>query len=575
MRAGRALLAAAVAAAGMLPAAGDGPVPSDPASPVERFVPRPAGVEKAMTLWYGPYTIPAGQDLNRFTLDVPLHGGFITAVAPNLLDATTLHEPSDFEMHIHHAHWLRISNDPEYEYYYQFGPGGLSWVFGTGEEQTQGSVDERAAADPAGPRYGIYVKPVEPNLFVYMLHNKTTTARTVYVTLDVRFVYGSAEAIASASCADIALEPGEQCAGGETFHHLTGVLWGRTFDVPREAGGDGRYEYPTDRPGGDSRMRHTVTATSAGTAVVGAGHLHPNGMEVVVANIGPPGRGCEADLDGDGFAGTTIMRSRKFDRVDAAWPHSEDYQMGITRPGWRAPFHEGDRLVQFGVYDNGAHASYEAMSFAGIYVDRAQAPPALPASGPCSSDWFRPALVDGDTSDPVSTIPNRAWDHAPLALCGLEGYAACDGAVEPRGPGQEAKVVHITGFAYLPGDQNYVDPVGSPPRVPEGEPLVFVNEDAALGIRHTVTSCPWPCNGPYVANYPQPDGRFDSGKLGNLDYIDGGLVQPDGSSPFGYGLADDTVPVWETPTGLAPGLYAYYCRIHPTMRGAFEVVAAG
>jgi len=27
-----------------------------------------------------------------------------------------------------------------------------------------------------------------------------------------------------------------------------------------------------------------------------------------------------------------------------------------------------------------------------------------------------------------------------------------------------------------------------------------------------------------------------------------------------------------TPPDLAPGRYTYYCRIHPWMRGAFEVV---
>ena len=52
-------------------------------------------------------------------------------------------------------------------------------------------------------------------------------------------------------------------------------------------------------------------------------------------------------------------------------------------------------------------------------------------------------------------------------------------------------------------------------QVKKGTSLTFVNEDAALGIRHTVTTCAWPCNGPYVANF---------------------------------------------------------CRIHPWMRGAFEVV---
>lgn len=29
---------------------------------------------------------------------------------------------------------------------------------------------------------------------------------------------------------------------------------------------------------------------------------------------------------------------------------------------------------------------------------------------------------------------------------------------------------------------------------------------------------------------------------------------------------------WNTPTGLKPGTYTFYCRIHPWMRGVFRVL---
>ena len=70
-----------------------------------------------------------------------------------------------------------------------------------------------------------------------------------------------------------------------------------------------------------------------------------------------------------------------------------------------------------------------------------------------------------------------------------------------------------------------------------------------------MTTCRWPCNGPYLANYPLPDGTWDSGTLG-YDLISGGSPNPEA----------------ETPPDLEPGKYAYFCRIHPFMRGAFEVV---
>jgi plastocyanin len=51
------------------------------------------------------------------------------------------------------------------------------------------------------------------------------------------------------------------------------------------------------------------------------------------------------------------------------------------------------------------------------------------------------------------------------------------------------------------------------------------------------------------------DGRWESGTLG-YDVIDGGT--PD--------------PLAKTPKDLPVGKYSYFCRIHPWMRGAFEVV---
>jgi plastocyanin len=61
-----------------------------------------------------------------------------------------------------------------------------------------------------------------------------------------------------------------------------------------------------------------------------------------------------------------------------------------------------------------------------------------------------------------------------------------------------------------------------------------------------------------VANYPHADGAWDSGTLG-YDVIDGGSPNP----------------VAETPPDLAPGLYSYFCRIHPWMRGAFRIEPGG
>lgn len=530
--------------------------PSAPAddrgSGAERYLPRPAGVEKELTFRFGPFLIPPGQDFNRITVDLPIHGGYVTFIAPHLLEAGTGEHADHFDGHIHHAHWFRTSTDPEDEEY----TTGLSWVFGTGEETTQADVDARSAADPDGPRYGISIPGGQPQTLIYMLHNKTSQPQLWDVVLDVRFVYGSKDDIAAASDCGPLLLPDEVCAAGQEFRTVRGLLWGRTFDVPRQSSRTRPYVYPGVEMGASNGIIRT--AQNSGTIIGGAGHLHPNGMEVVIANLGPAGSDCQADVDGDGFPGTTLFRSQKFDRVAEAFPHSDEYQMGVTRPGFRAPVREGDRIAQWGLYDNGTYASYEAMSYTGIYVDN-EAPP--PAATGCDLASYAPRLVDDPAGDPTQTILNRAWDEEPHALCGDDFGTPCHRPEQDRGQGLEADTVHIAAFLYLAGDRTLAGPLGAPPRVERGTTMTFVNEDVAAGIRHTVTSCEWPCNGPVTANYPQPDGDFDSRRMGNLDPIDGG--GPTSSEAW---------PEWTLDTtSLEPGPYSYYCRIHPWMRGALEI----
>ncbi|MBW3583987.1 MAG: hypothetical protein KY455_12915 [Euryarchaeota archaeon] len=527
----------------------------------ERYVPRPVGVERDMTFFFGPYSIPPGQDRNQVTLDLPIHGGFITSIAPNLIDAQTGEEPSDLDMHIHHAHWFRMSNDPADEYYTL----NLAWVFGTGEEKTQGSIHDRSDADPDGPRYGIYIPEAQPQALIFMLHNKLSTTQTAYILLDVTFTYGTEEEIAAAdSCPDLQLT--ETCWAGADFNPLYGKLWGATFDVPRQALGDGTYVHPRDIDPADDALAlgNHFEAPHDGIAIATAGHLHPNGREVVIANLGPEGSGCEADLDGDGYAGVTLLRSTKIERDPDAAPHSEEYQMGVSQFGWRAPIRAGDRITQFGVYQNDDYAAYEAMSYVGLYVDREQTPPEL-GTGGCDLSTLAPTLIDDPTGDPTLGVVNHGWHHDPLPLCNLQGMLPdkpdCHRPEATRPLGFETNVVHMSAFAYVPGDLALSGALGAPPRVQAGETLWFVNEDAGINVRHSATSCEWPCNGPYVGNYPQPDGAFSTGKLGNLDYIDGGLQGEDTYPAYGLDTSDHD-----------PGKYAYYCLIHPWMRGAFEVV---
>lgn len=600
-----------------------------------RVVPKAPGTVEDLTLVFGPYVVPAGQDSNRTIADINLPTGFMVAVAPDLVEASTGHIPSEQHAHIHHAHWFRITQDDQYEYYDR--SLGLSWVFGTGEEKTQGRLDDRANLEPDGKRYGIYIEGGTPQALIYMIHNKDSVTNTYFVVLDVTFIHGTRDQLAAAN------PPMD-------MHPLHGTLWGQTRDATGQ--------YP--------ELRASYTATADGVAVASGGHAHPGGKEVVVTNLGPDGPDagtepdCTADTDGDGYPGVTILRSRKYDRIANAWPYSEDYQMGATKFGWRAPIHQGDVLRQFAPYavapsastpfdvagrhnfgspDLRPHGHFEAMSYTGIYVDRLQDPGWVNAGNVCDPANFRPWLLGADTFEvqglssrfPAEDVRiddlqarymtgvtegmvNHLWigdadKHCGVVGTGLPGESgawnsgACEKPADATWTGDRVDMatVHVGGFSYLPGDLSGTTPI---PRVPLGTSIQFVNEDAAANIRHSITSCRAPCNGAYVANYPVPDGVFDSGKIGNIDPIDGGAFQDvdfgsfeeageiegllgvqsldellaallgllDSDSPNKI-LTSETVPLWQTPATLPAGLYTYYCRIHPWMRGAFEVTA--
>ena len=61
-------------------------------------------------------------------------------------------------------------------------------------------------------------------------------------------------------------------------------------------------------------------------------------------------------------------------------PFSEDFQMEVTHPAWRAPIRKGDRIRITGIYENKDHAWYDVMTHLGIYIDEAAA-----AEGPAAS----------------------------------------------------------------------------------------------------------------------------------------------------------------------------------------------
>ena len=499
----------------------------------DRYVPKAPGTTENLSLYYGPYTIPPGWDMNRVDLELPTQNGFLIALEPAMRRVQDLSEPMHTEAHIHHAHWFGFDpGNAEDNYFRQLGPGTHEWVFGNGDEETRADFRRRTAAEPNGPVYGNYLPAGRNQTVIYMLHNKTAQPMEVWIVLDVVFQHGTRAQL--------------EALTGRQYHDVNGMLMGRTFNVPREANGDGQWENIKDQKTADGKERPIEwVAPRDGTIIGTGGHLHPGGTEVTMENYGSKENPCPADSKGRGYGGTLLLDS---DIINRNAPLSEDYQTEVTHPAWRAPIRKGDRIRISGKYANKDHAFYYAMTHAGFYFDYEQ-----PPKGHCKPYVVGPAKKK--VKDPTSGVPNRPWTMED-EYCGWGKAKPCDKPEEK--PAEDAfarqNVVHIANFQYLPGDRSSNTTGGKIPSIKQGEQITFVNDDQFANIRHTITTCPWPCNGRYVANYPHADGAWDSDTLG-YDPIDGGTPNPRA----------------QTPTDLQPGLYTYFCRIHPWMRGAFRI----
>ena len=513
--------------------------PDDPTGRAKAWLPQSPGTRKWITLDYGPYVVHPGSDLGRIDVEIPGATGYAVGFWPNVVYADG-QPASSHDIHIHHAHWTWL--DPD-------APGSHRWFYGTGEERTQGSLMPSAKKDPRykdGLRYGIEVKAGDRFGFISMLHNKTAKALTVFLRVRIEYVYGTHDQIEEAK--------------GWDFHNLTPVLIGSTFNVPRTGG---IFDYPVDTTkksiGPHSNYcnpvsvceitpgkGHIWTSPWNGTIIIGAGHSHPGAREEVLSNLGTKNDPCPSD--GDRYPGTTAARSRNITR-NGVFPSAE-YQMGLAQPGWRMHVRKGDRISLTGVYDSSKYAYPDAMSYFGFYMDR--------RDKTTPNEFCKVELIDrpnASSAEISHTVPNQEWPtHHPMPTC-----RRCDKKGPLPKPGPKTNVVHIAGHTYLPGNLgNEGSPLG-PPVVQKGETLTFVNEDFLEGgVRHSITSCREPCNGPFTVNYPFHDGRFHSGALG-------------WTWQETYVTAKDE-PRWQLDTSkMDKGFYSYYCQLHAWMRGGFYV----
>ena len=86
---------------------------------------------------------------------------------------------------------------------------------------------------------------------IYMLHNKTSQTKVVYIDLNVTFIHGTMQEL--------------NALGGRPYHDLHGVLFGRTYDVPRQsaaATASGRRRRTTRTAPSSGRPRKTARSSA-------------------------------------------------------------------------------------------------------------------------------------------------------------------------------------------------------------------------------------------------------------------------------------------------------------------------
>ena len=154
--------------------------------------------------------------------------------------------------------------------------------------------------------------------------------------------------------------------------------------------------------------------------------------------------------------------------------------------------------------------------------------------------------------------------HGHLVENTNRGDAAGKWEAKSSGEGTE---VGIADFLYLPGDLSTRTSMGIP-TVPLGETLRFTNFEGG-SIWHTITSCKFPCLGPTGAAFPLADGRTSQKRKVDFDSSEVGIGTPAIGPPINK--LDYSLDVTKE-EGYKPGeVVTYFCRIHPFMRGAFEV----
>jgi hypothetical protein len=596
-------------------------VPGDectPETPQEQHVegtdPRYPGICKRIHFAFGPIHVKPGQNeaiIEPIDIEKPAYDGYIVRFKPDLVRSVDGSHPRTDDLHLHHATWLNLGDS------YGDGP-----FFAAGEEKT-------IAQFPDG--YGMEVGARDLWGLLYMIHNGTSQAESVWLTYQIDYIAkADAEAAGIRPVKPVWLDvqkhrihpegnstssnpvfnaqrgfghtdpetgtnvctwPDENCAHFDSYGTVTAQ---QGIDVSSEVAG-------TD---------WTVPEDLSGTIIGLGGHLHPGGLRDDVSLIRG---GVEKQI----FRSDAVYwdYDAATDNVAGANPISWNLSMTVTGLplGWGVQIAPGDVLRINATYDTEMASWYENM---GIVVALVAADP---HPGDEGLDVFDPGVTIDQGASNLGLVPDGPWytvtdmagaDHpftpssctpdpdmsdgaGRLCLRGAPTHPAIDESGHTGGcggtqtgpcqtlpdlDGEVTNEIVSAGFTYGNADLGVIGATGIP-RLIKGEPARFWNLDTGARIWHTFTRCAAPCNGPTGVNYPIADGGsgspddlmdFESLELGYGMLWEPSKSQLGGSKPYNQQWLEDGV-FWEF-TPSQTGTYTFYCRIHPGMRGAFKVI---
>jgi hypothetical protein len=519
------------------------------------------GACQRMRFSFGPILVKPGQNdvlINPVTIEKPATDGYITRFRPNLVRADGTVPPVE-QVHLHHGTWLSY---PDY---------GSGPFFASGEEKT-------VAPFPRG--YGMPVSGSDTWLMLYMVHSAVSQPMEAYIIYDVDFV--------------------PKAQGDEMGMKPAYPLWldvrpsgYPVFNAQRQFGGkDGRCTWPKEQCAawnswgekevGQGKKGNGIGedwafpaegdpfgragAFTGGTIIGMGGHLHPGGIQN------------EIDLVRQGKAKriyTGKARYWKNQKKGGGPKDSWNFSMPVVgNPFWGIRVRPGDKLRSNVTYDTKLQSTYENMGIAVslLVPDDENGKPQAPGVNPfkVKSSGARDCYKKGG-------LGNSGIQASPPVLCkrGVVTHGQLventnrggpDGKWEATSSG-ESNEVAVADFLYVPGDLSTRTSMGIP-TVPLGGNLRFTNLEGG-SIWHTITSCKFPCLGQTGAAFPIGNGRTSQKRKLDFD-----------SSELGYGTpaigpAKQTLNYSIDVTkeeGYKPGeVVTYFCRIHPFMRGAFEV----